>query len=63
MPVDGPFHDAGTLTDPPTFDLSYDIDEREDPTRLTVYSEASNETSTHWITVDMDHAVDTRDTV
>lgn len=40
----------------PTFALSYGVDDLDEPTRVTVYSDELDEIATHWITVDVDHA-------
>jgi hypothetical protein len=39
-------------------DLVSAVDDEADPTQLTVYSDRDDEITTHWITVDLDHAVD-----
>lgn len=49
------------LADLPTFDLNYTVDDGDDPRLITVYAEAAEEFATHWITVDVEHAVDLAD--
>ena len=51
----------GQLTALPAFDLEYDLDHPEEPTEITVYSPRETEFATHWISIDVDHAVDLRD--
>ena len=48
----------GTLGDLPTFDLSYTVDDEDDPAWIAVYAAGEEEFATHWITVDVDSAVD-----
>lgn len=42
----------------PTFDLLYIFDDDEDPTQVTIFSEIEAELDTHWITMDVEHAID-----
>lgn len=43
------------------FDLSCSLDDREEPTRVTVYSGAGTEVATQWISIGVDGAVDLAD--
>jgi 2-phospho-L-lactate guanylyltransferase (CobY/MobA/RfbA family) len=45
----------------PRFDLDFDLDTPDDPTEVTIYSSQRAELATHWISIDVDHAVDLRD--
>lgn len=61
MPANNLRSDPVRRTALPTFDLSYDVDDREDPTTVTVYPETSDGNTTCWISIDVDHAVDLAD--
>jgi hypothetical protein len=45
----------------PTFELDYDLDTPDDPAEITIYSARESELATHWISIDVDHAIDLRD--
>jgi hypothetical protein len=55
---DSMLNSGGGLADLPTFDLNYTVDDGDDPEWITVYAEDAEEFATHWITVDVEHAVD-----
>lgn len=63
MSVNDSHPDSEDPIDLPTFDLSYDVDDPEDPSQVTVYSEKTGESVTHWITIDIATAVDLADIV
>jgi hypothetical protein len=63
MPVNDPLPDSESLADLPTFGLSYDVEDRENPTQVTVYAERLDEISTRWLTIDIAHAVGLTDIV
>lgn len=41
----------------PVFDLSWDVDDVDDPTYVTVFAECRNENVTRWISIEKEHAV------
>lgn len=45
----------------PAFDLSCAFDDKENPTQVTIYSEADDERTTRWISIDVEHAIDVAD--
>ena len=45
----------------PRFDLEYGVDDTDRPTSVTVYAPDADDISTHWITIDADHAVPLED--
>lgn len=47
-----------TLDDLPTYALSYEFDDPVDPSSVTVFEPGPEHVTTHWITVDLAHAVD-----
>jgi len=38
-------------------DLYCAVDDEDDPTQVTIYSERDGELPTHWISMDVEHAV------
>lgn len=64
MSLDAPLADPDDPSaDYPTFYLCYDVDDPEDPSEVTVFSDRADEISTQWISVDAAHAVDVTDAV
>lgn len=52
----------GELGDLPVFEISYLLDDRENPTEVTVFPGTEDyDLSTHWITIDAGHAVPLED--
>lgn len=45
----------------PTFDLDYGVDDRREPTEITIYDPLAEDVPTHWLTVDVASAVDLAD--
>lgn len=45
----------------PTFDLSYAVDDEEEPTSVTVFPGDTIDDLTTWISVDVDAAIDLED--
>ena len=45
-------------TDLPTFDLSYTVDDDDDPEWITIYAEGEAAFATNWISIDAASAVD-----
>jgi hypothetical protein len=41
----------------PVFDLSWDVDDVDDPTYITVFAEQRSETVTQWISIEREYAV------
>lgn len=41
----------------PVFDLSWDVDDADDPTYITVFAECRSENVTQWISIEKRHAV------
>jgi hypothetical protein len=56
MSVYDPLRDSVART-AGTARLDYAVDDAETPTELTVFSDRDGELRTHWISVDIDHAV------
>jgi len=42
----------------PSFELSFDFDDDERPRWVTVYSEQEDEIATHWLSIEVDYAID-----
>ncbi|WP_336339103.1 hypothetical protein [Haloarcula brevis] len=56
MSVYDPLRDVSARpAGPARFD--YAVDDAENPTELTVFSDRDEELPTHWISVDIDHAI------
>jgi hypothetical protein len=49
---------ADSSAEPAPVDLAWAVDDADHPTELTVYSDREDEITTHWLTVDLEHAVD-----
>lgn len=54
----GPVESASVLNDLPQFGLDYEYDDPVNPSEVTVFEAAAADRTTHWITVDVDGAVD-----
>lgn len=49
---------ADELAELPTFDLSYSVDDTEDPTVVTVFLAEGDRIVTTWISMEAEYAVD-----
>lgn len=41
----------------PDFELTHLLDDADDPTELTIFLPSEDDVTTHWITVDFEHAI------
>lgn len=49
---------SSPLNDLPQFELEYELDDPVEPTEVTVYEVDAADTTTNWITVAVDDAID-----
>lgn len=49
---------ASVLDDLPQFDLAYEFDDPLDPMEVTIFEPGAPDRTTHWLTVDVDWAID-----
>lgn len=51
----------GEVDEFPVFDLSWDVDDIDDPSYVTVFDDSRSENITRWISTEKDHAVNLED--
>lgn len=62
MSAPGTLPDESTrLETAPDFELSFAVDDEDDPSEVTVFPEDGSTPTTTWITIDVEHAVDLED--
>lgn len=49
--------DGTRLQCPPSFELTFEYDDQENPTTVTVSPNRTDQLATTWLSVDVDHAV------
>lgn len=55
--------ESSRLASVPSFELSFAVDDEEDPSEVTVFPEDGATPTTTWITMDVEHTVDLEDVV
>jgi len=62
MPIDQTHRvTPSQLDELPTFDLDCTVDDVDHPSEVTVYSPWEGDVTTHWLSIDLAHAVDLAD--